>query len=153
MRVNNEAEQYILGCILYEGELIKEINLLPEHFYNTKHKIIFSAMKECEREEEPIDIGTITLKVVDKLEQPSYLVDLRGSIPSVEPFKRYEKYVLDAWKLRQAELVANQIKESMDASVISDSITKLSRLEEIGHEEDFDLVNTLLELAEDFEKD
>lgn len=152
-RVNHEAEQYVLGCILREGELIKEINLSPEHFEDSTHKLIFGAMKECEKHDEPVDLGTVALKIVDKLDNPTYLNDLYNAIPSVEPYKVYEKRVMDSWKLRQAEMIANQIKGSNDADVISEAITKLSRLEEIGHEEDFDLTKTLIELAEEFEQD
>lgn len=156
--INREAEQYLLGCVLREGELIKELNVRPEHFYFQDHRKIFEAMKGMEREEEAIDLPSVTLRLLDQMDNLEYLVELNGSIPSVEPYRTYEKYVMEAWKLRMAELVANKIKSGVegsrgDVSIISDSIQDLLRLEEIGHEEDFDLKELLMEIQEEMDQD
>ena len=37
---NVEAEQFLLGCIILEGDLIKETALEPKHFAEERHKQI-----------------------------------------------------------------------------------------------------------------
>jgi replicative DNA helicase len=151
--INLEAEQYLLGCILNEGELIKEISLTPEHFYSAQNRSIFETFKQMEKESESIDLTTAIIRLVD---ESDILTTLSSSIASVEPFKRYEKHILDAWKLRQAELIANKLKgdvESKDTAIISESIQSLSRLDEVGHDEDFNLRGLLIEMSEEFEQD
>lgn len=152
--INLEAEQALLGCIIHEGELIKEISLQPEHFFDSKHKIIFEIMRELEKKDEPINIVTMYMSVTDKVEN-SYITDISNSIPSVEGYRRYEKYVLDAWKLRKAELAATKLKQeatyARDSTIISDTIQELTRLEEVGFDQDFSLKNKLMEVHEELE--
>ncbi|WP_313955800.1 DnaB-like helicase N-terminal domain-containing protein, partial [Bacillus pumilus] len=40
---NVEAEQFLLGCIILEGDLIKETALESKHFAEERHKQIFAA--------------------------------------------------------------------------------------------------------------
>lgn len=156
---NIEAEQYLLGCILVDGDLIKEISLQPEHFYRASHRIIFAAMRELEKKDEPIDVVTVITQIgIDKADTVggiSYLSRLAGGVPTTSTVQTYEKYILDAWKLRQAEMIANKIKEEVavakDSSIIGQSIAELSRLDETGYDEDFDLKKELLELDDEFE--
>nr|WP_232532049.1 DnaB-like helicase N-terminal domain-containing protein [Bacillus sp. ms-22] len=46
---NVEAEQFLLGCIILEGDLIKETALEPRHFAEERHKRIFEAMREVDK--------------------------------------------------------------------------------------------------------
>lgn len=160
--VNIEAEQYVLGSILLEGDLIKELNMLPEHFYRPANKTIFEAMKKVDADGDPVDLLTVVTYIKSigetKLAEVGgvdYLTQLAGAIPTTENIKTYEKYVLDAWKLRQAEIVANKIKEespaAIDTDIISRSIQELSRLDEIGHEDDYDLKKRMMEIYEKME--
>jgi len=58
---SNEAEQAILGCILVDQDSIyKTINILePNDFYNTKNKIVYSAMVEMFKTGQKIDLLTL----------------------------------------------------------------------------------------------
>lgn len=151
--INIEAEQALLGCILLEGDLIKEISLQPEHFFDFKNKVVFQVMRELEKQDEAIDYVSMSLS--DEVDS-SYISDLARSVPSVEGYKRYEKYVLDAWKLRKAELTANKLKDDIhtasDSNVISEAIQELTRIEEIGFEQDFSLKTKLMEIHEELEE-
>jgi replicative DNA helicase len=159
MIYNQEAEQYLLGCLLIEPDLIKEISLRPEHFYLGKHRTIFQAMKEAEKNGEPIDIVTVYSNL-DKTQRDEigtgYLSDLSLSVPTTENFKVYEKYILDAWKVRKAKQIAVNLNTGLDMSpdpqLISDAISKLLRLEEIGHDSDYDIKKSLAQLMLDIEK-
>lgn len=153
--INLEAEQALLGCILQEGDLIKEISLQDEHFYDFKHKTIFGTMRELEKREIPIDLVSMSTHILKDQVEVSYMTELAMSVPSVEGYRQYEKYVMDAWKLRKAELAVNQLKQeapqAKDTQIISDTIQALTRLDETGFDQDFSLKNTLMELHEELE--
>lgn len=158
---NIEAEKYLLGCILIDGSLIKEITLKPEHFHHAGHKVIFEAMRTIEKKEEPIDVATVITHIgVDKMGLVggiSYLASLPNYVLSTETYHTYEKYILDAWKLRQAEQIAKKLQEevvtSTDAKVISEAVAELSRLEEVGFDQDADIYQSTMEVFEEMEND
>lgn len=158
--VNIDAEQYVIGSILLEGDLIKEITLLPEHFYIKANRMIFESMKKINANGDPVDLLTVVTYIgenkIMEIGGVDYLTQMAGAIPTTDNVKTYEKYVLDAWKLRQAELVANKIKEEAstapDTEIISRSIQELSRLEEMGHEDDYDLTKRMMEIYEKMEE-
>lgn len=154
--INLEAEQAVLGCILQEGELIKEISLQPEHFYDSKHRMIYETMQGLEKRGEPVDMVSMYTAISEHEEiELDYMTQLANSIPSVEGYRRYEKYVMDSWKLRKAELAVTKLKQEVtyakDTTIISDTIQELSRLEEIGYDQDFSLKNKLMEIHEELE--
>lgn len=159
MIYNHEAEQYLLGCLLIEQDLIKEITLRPEHFFNSKHRSIFQAMKDAEKNGEPTDIVTVYTNL-DKEKRgeigAGFLSDLAASIPTTENFRTYEKYIRDSWKIRAAKQIAINLNTNLDMAddpqIISDAISKLTRLEEIGHDADYDIKKSLARLLLDFEK-
>jgi replicative DNA helicase len=158
---NHEAEQYLLGCILLESDLIKEISLQPEHFHHAGHRVIFESMRSVEKKSEPIDVVTVTTHIgVDKMGLVGgvpYLASLPNFVLITETYKTHEKYILDAWKLRQAEMIANrlrsEIEDAADATPISRTISDLSRLEEMGYDEDSDIYSTTMEVFEEMEQD
>jgi replicative DNA helicase len=156
--VNVEAEQYLIGCLLYEGDLVKEVSLQPEHFHIPKHKDIYQAIKHVEAKDEKVDMLTVLTALGEKTSQIGgidYLMELQTSIPTVENFQTYEKYVLDAWKLRQSEQLANKLKLEVAASsetkIITETIQNLSRIEETGFNDDFDLKEVMMQTYEEFE--
>lgn len=67
--LNTEAEQAVLGCILVEGDLIKETSLQPEQFGVKKHSVIFSAMKEADKSGIPVDIVSVTTQLGNAIEE------------------------------------------------------------------------------------
>lgn len=109
MDINLEAEFALLGCILQDGELIKELVLEPRHFLNKSNQIIFKAFRDIEKDNDPVDLVTVVTKIghdnLAKIGGRAHLSQLMNSVPSLEPFKTYEKHVLDAWKVRQARKI------------------------------------------------
>lgn len=157
MIANIEAERSLLGCVLLEGDLIKEIGLAPEHYSLPKHQEIYRAMKQLEKKEIPIDLVTVTETLGKKAEQIGieYLTDLGGHVPSTDAFKTYEQYVMDAWKLRMADRVTKQLQsriQEKDVAIISETIQELSRIDESGLAQEFNLKDTLSDLYEEMER-
>lgn len=155
-----EAEQSVIGCVLMDGRLIKEVSLLPEQFIAVPHQIIFRAMLSMDSKGTAIDIVTVTTELIDQIDSvggATYLTNLAASVPTTRNLSDYVKSVRDAWKLRQARVVAEGLSvlasQSNDTSVISDAIQKLSSLEQAGS---FGAVNkrdVLYQLADKLHQD
>lgn len=153
-----EAEQAVLGCILLEGELIKETSLTPEKFYERNHKNIFWAMQELDRKGSAVDHVTVTTlleKHMDKLGGVSYLVEIIQATPNTTSFKHYEHIVLSKWKVREAISIfmegQNSVMDSQDSFVISDVVQKLMKIEQEEEDDEYDRAQSLYELNEELE--
>lgn len=164
MLFNVDAETHLLACLFLEQTLIKEVKLKPEHFYSSKNKIIFIAIKEAEKREMPTDVVTVFTMIPKehKKEVPvSYLSDLSKSVPTIENYEVYEKLILDSFKLRMAKIIARKIDNDLEVGVIADDaqevittmIQKLTKLEEVGYIDDFDLKTSLSKITLEMDKD
>lgn len=157
---NQSAEESLIGSLFLDSELIKEIELRSEHFYFQSSKLIFETMKHLELKEMPIDIVTVVTELGELIHQVggvAYLSELAGSVPSVANFKHYEKLVLEAWKMRKGISIANNLKEqihhSRDVGAVSQAIQELSRIEETGFDNDFNLKESLYNVYEQLQND
>lgn len=155
---NIEAEQYLLGCLLKNADLIKEISITAHQFYKSEHQVIFQSMVDIDDRGEKVDIGSMTLELMDKQSVDiTYLSDLQRAVPSIEPWKSYEKAVIEAWKLRRTQKIAlellKSIEENKDLSVITQGVDKLSRIDEIGQKRKFDMKSLLMRIYEKAEQD
>lgn len=154
------AEQSVLGCILMDGRLIKEVSLTPEQFLKPSHQMIFREMLSLDSAGQAVDVVTVTSSLISRLDVvggASYLTEMAASVPTTRNLSHYVKIVRAAWKLRQAREVAQSLAdlagEGSDPSVISDAIQKLSSLEQAGS---FGAVNkreVLLQLADKLTED
>src|SRR3989344_2092125 len=84
-----EAEVSVLGALLLDKDAVIAIAefLLPEHFYDEKHKEIYESMIELYEERTPIDVLTVserlkTQKALKKIGGVSYLADLTNKVPT-----------------------------------------------------------------------
>lgn len=109
---NNDAEMYVLGCVLLENDIINQLvgKLSPEDFYNQKHQKIFQAMLDLNKNEEQIEILTISEqlvrnKVTNIDEYKKYLVELLDMIPSVSSVDIYLNIVEE--KALERKILAN----------------------------------------------
>lgn len=148
-----EAEQSYLGCILKDGELIKETALDGDKLYDPSNQAILNAMKEIERKGDPVDIVTVVTKIgpsnLKELGGRNYLSNLMASVPSLERFKVYERYVLEGWKIREAAKIMNvQIGEVSDIEMLK---KKLSELETENNDDEYDHQQAIIKLHEKIE--
>src|SRR5699024_10273311 len=127
-----EAEQSLLGILLKEGDLIKEITLQEKHFYERRHRILFKTLRAIEQKGEPVDIVTVITTMgqsdLSVVGGKKYLGELMNSVASLEAIHTYEKYILDAWKIREAQAIKEQGIHSLDD--ISNTMNRLSELEQ-----------------------
>src|SRR5690625_4709900 len=136
--ISLEAEQSLIGSILTSPELIKETILEPKHFYDQSNKIIFESLKDLDKKGEHIDVVTLLTNLgnrANRIGGRKYLSDLLNSIASIEPFKTYEKHILESWKIRQAKRLQEKEIHSLDD--LNDIVSNLSELQEFGTESEY----------------
>ncbi len=98
-----EAEQALLGCILLDNEIQRDIlsEIQPDDFYSEAHRSIFASMQTIFMKSIPVDFVTLTnqLEVEKKLETVGgidYISFLTNSVPSAANFQHYLEIVKDA---------------------------------------------------------
>lgn len=125
-----EAEQSVLGAILIDKNAIVEVAgfLRPEHFYEEKNALIYSAMLALYEERKPIDLLTLTenLKAGKKYKDvggSAYLTELTGIVPTAAHIEEYGKMV--------AELSAKRDLITASADIAEASFDNTKSLKEI----------------------
>ncbi len=115
---NLEAERSVLGAIFLDKDAIVNVAefLIPEHFYDEKHKIIYEAILALYDKRDPIDIITVPaqLKKAKKLNEvggASYLSDLINQTPSAHNIETYGKLIRDAFIRRQLIRISSDFTE------------------------------------------
>ncbi|WP_082232072.1 replicative DNA helicase [Halobacillus massiliensis] len=132
---NQEAEQAVLGTILLEGEVMKDVTLSPEHFYIPNHQMIYVAMQSIYKRQEPINLVTVTTELKEKINVVggvSYLSQLVESIPTVVTLKPHQRLVYDAFRNRKTREVAVDYVNNPSGVALEDLMIKLEEYRELG---------------------
>ncbi len=106
---DNEAEQMVLGCMLYpddEGVRISAENLSADDFYSPAHRLIFSAFVDLYNNNKPVDfvMAKDKLESLGQLEQVGgieYLVNLSNIAPTTAKTRYYADIVKEKSILRR----------------------------------------------------
>lgn len=95
-----ESERALLGALLLKPDALHDVADLvrPESFYAEKHKIIFETMRELSERGEPIDLVSLTERLVGKglLERAggrAYIAELAASAPAPGNYAHYAELV------------------------------------------------------------
>lgn len=123
-----EAEQALLGCLLLDAKIQVEIfsSLSEEDFFSESHKYIFSAMENIIKNNQPVDLVTLTdaLEKQGVLEQAggiTYITGLTDVMPSTANYQRYLDIVLRDSMLRRLILGSSEIITECKSSTDKDS--------------------------------
>jgi replicative DNA helicase len=115
---NLDAEKAILGSILLDKDAIINVAefLLPEHFYDDKHRFIYEAMLDLYENRDPIDIVTVPAKlssnkVLKDIGGSSYLTELINNTPSSHNTASHGKLVRDAFIRRQLIKISSELSD------------------------------------------
>src|SRR5699024_7028083 len=153
MIYNEQAEQAVIGTILLDGTLFDTLSLIPEHFYNAQHRKIYESIVSVVTKEQDINVVTVVSELGDKVNDVggvSYLTDLSGSVPSIESLKNYELLVLEAYRNRESQKAAVKYAENPDEESLTELITSLESLQEVGtREQEMTTYDYLQEIARD----
>lgn len=113
-----EGEKAILGSIMLRPGAINEISdyIKPETFYVAKHSLIYEAMLELNGKGDPIDLISLSQKLLEKgsLENiggRSYLSELTDSVPASTNIKHYADIVNKRHLLRKVIEAGTDIAE------------------------------------------
>lgn len=154
---NLEAEQTYLACILYDGDLIKDSRLEPQHFSDLRHQKIFKTMRYVEGKGESVTIIAIITaagKKVNEIGGTDYLSNLANSVPTTSDFQQCEKYILQAWKYRTAFEISRELQAELTSANekgIDKAIDKLSNLSVAGVKQAMSFKDKLTEWYDDIE--
>lgn len=116
---SQEAEQAILGGIMLENQAWDKVSssLCQEDFYRAEHRVLFDAIANLARREQPFDVITImdglkSQELLDEAGGEAYLFELANNTPSVANIAAYAKIVREKSVQRQLIGVANEIADT-----------------------------------------
>jgi replicative DNA helicase len=99
---NIEAEQSVLGGLMLDPESWDAVSdiLTEEDFYKSSHRVIFKAIADLQKKNQPIDIITVSNWLTEKKELDaaggaSYLAEVINQTPSSANIGTYSKIVHD----------------------------------------------------------
>ena len=144
-----EAEKALLGCILKDNTIIKELNITSEHFTSYENIKLYKIMEDLERAEKSIDAVTIMSTIgameFNRLYGTSYMSSLMDSVPSIHSFKNYENIVIGEWKERT---IKSKLTEFMhqDGQVVQNLISELNKIDQVGAIDTFDKKSLLCKM-------
>ncbi|MCO7176141.1 replicative DNA helicase [Sporolactobacillus kofuensis] len=120
---NIEAEQAVLGSILYESSLADECILTADEFSREAHRLIFGAVERLRDKERSIDVVTIVSELGDTVQQcggTSYLAELANSIPTTANFDDYQALVHHCYLLRRAHKKMTSFVDNPDEDKLAE---------------------------------
>ena len=113
---SEEAEQSVIGSCLIDPDALEAAceKLLPEEFYNPRHKEIFEAILDLYRQKMPVDLVTVKSRLENRgtLESAGglkYLSQVAAAVPNSVYASGYVKIVKDRALYRRFISMANRI--------------------------------------------
>ncbi|MCA0403608.1 MAG: replicative DNA helicase [Proteobacteria bacterium] len=114
-----EAEQSIIGGLMLDNQVFDKIStkISEADFYRTEHKILYKAILDLVKKEQPFDVVTLldSLKSSNELDDAggeTYLFELANNTPSVANVSAYADIVREKSVQRQLIAVASDIADS-----------------------------------------
>ncbi|WAW14886.1 replicative DNA helicase [Peptostreptococcus equinus] len=153
-----ESEQCIIGSILMDEDALFTVKEFMDRddFYMDSHKVIFDAMVELEKENNPIDIVTVSEKLrnkgyLDKIGGINYLTSTTSITPTSSNAKTYAEIVKQKSVLRQLISASNQIinssfqGEDSIEDILNIAEKKIFEISQERNKSDFKVVGDVLD--------
>ncbi len=167
---NLEAEQSVLGSMLLDKDAIINVAsfLKGNHFYDSRHTMIYDVIIELFEASMPVDIVTVSnlltkKKNLKKVGGRAYITELLSLVPTSAHAEEYGKIVKDAFVRRELISVSAKITElSFDENkqvgdVVDGAESLLFNVAQEGVSTDFvhikDLLKSAYERAERADKE
>ena len=155
-----DFEAAVLGACLIEKDAIGEVSdiLEPESFYDTKHQIIFAAIKKLAADDKPVDLLTVTeqLRASGELDQvggPFYLAELSQKVLSSAHIEYHANIIAGKALARKLISFTSEIRElafdeSQDmADVMQSAEGKLFELSKQNLKKEFTQIDPVIKEA------
>lgn len=115
---NLEAEQYVLGSMLLDREIIVSISSIikKEDFYSEAHKEIYGAICELFEKSKPVDIITVAEElnkkgILEKVGGIDYITNLMIGVPTTVNVMHYARIIEEKSILRKLIRISGKIIE------------------------------------------
>lgn len=129
---STDAELSVLGSVMLSRDALFDVLeiLHPEDFYHEIHKEVFSAVRDLNRQSEPVDILTVSeeldrRKTLDMVGGRAFVASLPASVPSTANARSYAEIIREKAVLRRlisaaGEITDNCYKDRIDAEQVLD---------------------------------
>ncbi|MCP3032874.1 replicative DNA helicase [Halobacillus sp. A1] len=153
MIYNREAEQSVIGSILLEEEVVKDVTLRADHFNDRRHQLIYEAVCKIDQAGEPVNLVTVTTELqknINEVGGVSYLSGMAQSVPTTANIKHHQRLILDAYRNRKTKEQAITYASNPSEEALDVMMSRLETYREEGMvEEEPTTYDTLLEIARD----
>lgn len=127
---SNEAESSVLGALLLDKDAIIAVAefLIPNDFYDERHKAIYECCLELYEERVPIDVLTVAerlkkRKILKRVGGAGYLAGLTNKVPTAAHVEHYGRIVKDASTKRSLMIAASRLLDfSLDEGLRADEL-------------------------------
>lgn len=130
---NLEAEQSVLGCVIFDKDAATEIiaDVREEDFYSESHRLIYRAMLNIYMGNVPIDFVTLS----DSLEKSgelvaaggiTYITEIAKCVPSSANFKHYVNIIKRDSLMRKMIKLSGDITEAALSDITGDEMLNLA---------------------------
>lgn len=151
--INVYAEQMVLGIVLSDGDLFHELTIEEKHLGESRHRMIYQAMERVVEQEEAIDLVTVTTELGNDIYAvggTKYLLELAEAVVSTAPLKKYEQFILDAYRLRASRKYMMDYIDWPSQEKLADLMEHLEAFQEVGmHADEKSVREYLLEIADE----
>ncbi len=113
---NVEAETAVLGCLMLDKDAIIKVadSLIPDDFYELRHKLVYEAMLSLFERNTSIDILTVANlleeeKLLEKIGGSGYLTELVNAVPTAAHVVYYAGIIRKKGTLRRLIQSAGEI--------------------------------------------
>lgn len=156
-----DLEEAVLGAMMLDNNSVNDsIDILrtPEAFYDPKHKVIFTAVKDLFGSSEPIDLLTVTdkLRKNGELEIAGgayYLSLLTNKVASAANIEFHSRIIIEKFIQREIIRMSNEIlREAYDEtkdvfSVLSKAEEQLFAIAQSNMRKSYDTMQTAMQSA------
>jgi replicative DNA helicase len=127
---SQEAEESVLGAMLIDKDAVIAVAefLLPEDFYDERHKEIYKACIGLYEDRTPIDVLTVSEKLkknkaIKNVGSSSFLAELVNKVPTAAHVEHYGRIVKDNATKRALMSVASRLVDvSMDEGLAANEV-------------------------------
>ncbi|MGD6968746.1 replicative DNA helicase [Rossellomorea vietnamensis] len=146
-----EAESMVLGAVFLEPSAINDIILKPEHFSQSRHRIIFTAMRGLQLdgvEVNPFSLVNLLGTEIENVGGVTYFTEISLCCPSVSGLEHYQEVVLKSYRIRELRKSAAHFLNDSSAQTAEAFYQKYVETQELGLESGKRKGEALVELYE-----
>ncbi|MBW3114217.1 replicative DNA helicase [Bacillus sp. MCCB 382] len=148
--MNEHAEELLIGSILLDNSILHDITLSAQHFLEPVNQNIYKAIIDIKKKNIPVDVASLK----DQLGNSGFafigggkrLKQYKDAVPSVNAFKSYEQIILKEWKAHTSRQLLKTSLDNFNLEKVPELIKDLSKIDEEGTQEEFDLQEHLKQL-------